>query len=334
MSNTMSTHIDKMVLRLFLVAFLVSASVLAYRATNYSPCKEVKIEVKTKDLVEGKLITFTDNTDNATSWEWNFGDSSKVVINKEALHVYNKPGKYNVSLMVNGICKETKEIIVKEKPFVIDSTKLAVFNLPRTIKVGKKLVVVDKTLNATTWEWRFGETAGANSTKKVAKYVYETPGLKTVSLVVNGDIKHATSKKIEVLPLKKQSRQINTISAVKRTVGDQIKDAPSILPLGKKDQKEKDALNDAPKTVPFISESQFKNKLILVSRKKVSANTFKKYLCGDLNKSIIVNGAKTTFLEFCELIKIKKVKIKEVKLYRDDNNCITNITIKRSKYIL
>lgn len=334
MSSKMSNHIDGMVIRLFLVAFLASASVLAYRATKYTPCKEVKFKIKSKDLTQGKLITFVDNTDNATSWEWNFGDSSKVVTNREALHVFDKPGEYNVSLRINGICEEVKKITIKEKPFVIDSTKLAVFNLPATIKVGKKLVVVDKTPNATTWEWRFGETAGANSTKKTAQYVYETDGLKTVTLVVNGDIKHATSKKIEVLPLKKKKTRINNISSVQRTVGKQISIAPTTAPLGQEEEVKKEEESTGPKTVPYISEKQFKNNLILVSRKKLTANAFKKYFCGDLNKSIVVNGEKTTFLEFCELIKIKKLKIKEVKLYREDNNCISNITIKRSKYIL
>ena len=321
-TNKMSNHIDKLVIRFFIITFFVSASVLAYKATLYSPCKEVTFAIKTKEFVEGKLIKFVDNTANAVSWEWNFGDGSKYTNNKEALHIFKKPGEYNVSLLVNGICQEVRNIVIKEKKFIIDSTKLAVFNLPASIRVGKKLVVVDKTPNATTWEWRFGETAGANSTKKLAKYTYETPGLKTVSLVVNGDIRHATNKKIEVLPIKKERGQINVVSSVKRTV-KRINDAPISNPLGA-----------GPKIIPYISEKSFKNKLNLVSRKKLSANAFKEYLCGDLNKSIVVNGQKTTFLELCELIAIKKLRIKEVKLFREDGNCITNITIKRSRYIL
>ena len=320
--NKMSNHIDKSVTHFFIIAFFVSASVLAYKATKYSPCKEVKFDIKTKEFVEGKLIKFVDNTANAVSWEWNFGDGSKYTNNKEALHIFKKPGEYNVSLLVNGICQETRKLVIKEKEFMIDSTKLAVFNLPKSIRVGKELVVSDKTANASTWEWRFGETAGANSTKKLARYTYETPGLKTVSLVVNGDIRHATNKKIEVLPAKKERNRINVIAPVKRTV-NRISDAPT-----------SEALGAGPKIIPYISNKSFKNKLNLVARKKLSANAFKEYLCGDLNKSIVVNGEETTFLKLCEIIAIKKLRIKEVKLYREDGNCIKNITIKRSRYIL
>ncbi len=328
--NKMSNHLDSSVIRFFILAFFVSASVLAYRATRYSPCKEVVFIVKTKDLVEGKLVKFVDNTSNAVSWEWDFDDGSKVITNKEALHVFKKQGAYNVRLRVNGICQEVQKIIIKERPFIIDVTKLAVFNLPASIIVGEELVLSDKTPNATTWEWRFGETAGVNSKKKLAKYTYETPGLKTVSLIVNGDIKHATNKKIDVLPLRREEVQVNVIASVNRTVGRRISNAPTSEALG----QHANASNTDKDEIPYITGNSFKKKLMLVSQKKLTADAFKEYLCGDLNKTIIVNGEKTTFLEFCELIKEKNLKVKEVKLYRNDNNCITNITIKRSKYIL
>lgn len=329
-TSKMSNHLDRSVIVFLVAAFIVSASFLTYRMTKYSPCRSLKINLKTKEFTEGKLIKFADNTKGATTWEWDFGDGSKNNTNKEALHVYKNAGEYMVSLLVNGICYDSQKLYVKKKPFIIDSSKIANFNLPSSIVVGKGLYVKDSTPNATAWEWRFGETAGVNSRKRSAKYTYESPGLKTVSLVVNGDVKHATHKKIQVLPLKKEVVKINQIVSVKRTVGKKIKTAPTTTALGQEEEK----ILKGPKTVPYISEKEFKNKLVLVSKKQLEVNDFKEYLCGDLNKSIVVNGQKTTFLEFCEKNKIKKFKIKEVKLYRDSNNCITNMTIKRSKYIL
>ncbi|MDC1161819.1 PKD domain-containing protein [Tenacibaculum sp.] len=323
-NNKMSNHIDKSVIRLFIIAFLISASVLAYRYTKYTPCKEVVFAVTSDDFRESKLVKFTDNTANAKVWKWNFGDSSKEVFSKEALHIYKKPGEYYVKLTVNDICERIEKVVIKQKIFVIDSTKLPIFKLPNSILVGEKLTVIDKTPNASTWEWRFGETANINSKERIAKYTYKESGLKTVSLIVNGDVQHMIKKRINVLPIEQEDERINDITAVQRTVDDGIKDKP----LDAMDS------NGAPKSVPFISESQFKNNLILVSKKKMSVNSFKKYLCGDLNKSIIVNGKKTSFLAFCELIKDKKLKIKEVKLYRDKgSNCIKDVTIVRKKFI-
>jgi len=308
--NIMSNHIDKSVIRLFLIVFLISVSVLAYRVTEYTPCKQVDFEIASDSYIEGTLIEFKDFTTNATAWEWDFGDGTKVETNREILHSFKKPGEYNVTLKINGICEDIKQVVIKEKPFVLDPTKLAVFSLPETIKVGETLKVKDETPNAQTWEWRFGETAKLNSEESRAEYVYESGGLKTVTLVVNGDVKHATSKQINVIEPKKEK----------------IKDAPDDVSSGKEGPSK-------PKTVPNITESQFKNNLNLVAKKKMTPDAFKEYFCGDLDKAIIVNGEKTTFLALCELLKSKKVKIRDVKLYKDTNNCINNITITRTKYL-
>ena len=331
---SMSDHIDKSVIKLFVIVLFISASILAYRATRYTPCKDVDFTINTEEFVVGKLIEFKDLTTQAKSWEWNLGDSSKVANNKNVLHSYEKPGEYQVSLKVNNACEISRKIVIKDRPFVLDTTKLAVFDLPESIKVGEELKVIDRTNNASKWEWRFGETAGINSESKVAKYTYESHGLKTVTLVVNGDVKHATSKQIMVLKDKSDiSRPVTTIKTQQRTVSNRrISDAPTNPTLS-------DALgpkpvgNNAPKTVPNISEAQFKNKLILVSKRQAKPQDFEIYFCGDLNKSIIVNGKNMKFLEFCELLKIKKFKIKEVNLIKDDKNCINNVSIIRSKFL-
>jgi len=329
----MSDHIDKSVLRLFLIVFLISVSVLAYRINEYTPCKKVEFNILTDDHTEGVLIKFRDETANANTWEWDFGDSTKVETNKEILHSFKNPGEYNVTLKINGICEDIKQITIKEKPFIIDQTKLPVFSLPKSIKLGETLKVVDKTPNARTWEWRFGETEGVNSVKRTAEYVFEKGGLKTVALVVNGDLKHVKSKQIRVID-EKEDKKREAVDKVKRTVGRVIKDDPTVNALGEEGGGEVEVEEDeGPKSVPNISENEFKSKLNLVARKQLDPSVFKEYFCGDLNKQIIVNGESTKFLELCELIKSKNIKIKEVKLYKEDNNCIKDITIVRGKYI-
>ncbi len=330
--NAFPKHLDKTVIRFFLAVFFISASVFAYRYTKYEPCKEVVFSVKAKEFRQEALIRFIDDTENANSWEWDFGDSTSVGTNREALHNYKNPGEYNVRLLINGICEKNELITIKEKLFVLDSTKLAKFELPDTINVGEVLKVTDETNNASTWEWRFGETNKANSTEKRAEYTYTEAGLKTVSLVVNGDLKHSTAKKINVLAIEKAEDVINPISKPKRPLGYAIKDKPKTLGSGIKDNP---SGRDKPIAAPFINEDQFKNKLLFVAAKKLKATSFSKYFCGNLKKQILVNGEETTFLKFCESIKGRRLKIKDLEIHRNPgSNCITELTVKHNKFSL
>ena len=181
----------------------------------------------------------------------------------------------------------------------IDSTKLPKFKLPNSIKLGKVLNVKDETDNASTWEWFFGEKATADSKKRRASYTYKKPGLYTVSLVVNGDMKHITKKKINVLPVEEQSNRIEGVVTNNIQLG-----GTKVKPLDEmnKTKEKPGGSKTKPKEVPYISDSDFKNKLRLVSDKKLNASAFSEYFCGEINKSIVVNGKTTTFLVFCEKI--------------------------------
>ncbi len=324
--KTKSKHLDKSVIFLFLITFLISASALAYKYVRYIPCKEVVFNIKAKEYRQDELIKFTDNTENATSWEWKFGDDSEVSTNEEALHIYKKPGEYTVKLIVNDICEKTEVITIKDKLFILDSTKLPVFEIPNSIKVGETLTIKDETDNASTWEWRFGETAEVNSTSKTAKYAYKEAGLKTISLIVNGDMKHIAEKRINVLPLEDEKDDINPITSTNRNIRDNIKANPL-------DGKTKTDKENTKKAVPFISEAQFKKNLTLVSKKKLTANAFSEYFCGDINKTIIANGKEVSFLLFCEKIRGRRLKIKQLNIYREKGtNCIKSVGIKHNKF--
>ena len=72
---------------------------------------------------------------------------------------------------------------------------------------------------------------------------------------------------------------------------------------------------------------------MLISEEKLNANAFSEYLCGEINKSIVVNGKTTTFLVFCETIKGKNLKIRDLTVYRDKgSNCIKTVTINHRKF--
>jgi len=57
-------------------------------------------------------IKVSSNVCCATTYEWNFGDSSSLVYSKEANHRYDAEGTYNVTLKVDGLLAKTIEVKV------------------------------------------------------------------------------------------------------------------------------------------------------------------------------------------------------------------------------
>lgn len=329
-----SKHLDKSVIFAFLAVFVVALTTWAFKYANNVPCEDINFAMEAKEYRVGELIKFVDNTSGAETWEWDFGDDSEKATRKQPLHIFEKEGEYQVNLLVNNVCERTETLVIKEKEEILDPSKFPVFELPESIMVGKTLEVKDMTENASTWEWRFGETASVNSKEKNAEYVFEESGLKTVSLIVNGDLKYITKKKINVLPRPGEKVVITEISQPKRDAGWNIKMAPKEEKNKIKDKPGGDGASGpmAPKAAPFINNNAFAVKLTQVADEKTRPQAFTEYFCGDINKGIVVNGKNTTFLVFCEKIKGKKVKKVKVNLIRDKgSNCIKTATIDYKK---
>ncbi len=334
----LTKHLDKNILRFFIVLFLLSTPVFAYRYMKNKTCKEVVFTTDADSYRQDELIKFMDNTDQAESWQWDFGDSTEVATIKNPLHVYKAPGEYNVSLMVNGFCQLTRVVNIDEKLIIRDPSKIPVFNIPETITVGESLVIKDLTPNATVWEWRFGETSSVNSKKRTAEYTYETPGLKTISLIVNHDEMHINEKQITVLPKVEINDDLNQIRGTGRRLGDGLPLRPpshTIRTDNPPATTTTETVEEAPpKIAPNISNSNFKNKLMLVAKNQIGAGAFIDYFCGNLNTNIIVNNKEISFLVFCEKIKNKNLKIRDLEIHNDPNtNCITTVTIKHRMII-
>lgn len=324
--------IDKNILFIFFGVSLLALFILIFKAIIHTPCDIVNFAINAKQYRVGEIIRFKDFSKNATTHKWSFGDSSAVRYDINPFHTYTKPGKYNITLTVNGKCDFTREITIKRKRPTIDSTRIAKFEIPNTIKVGELLTAKDLTKGATSWEWRFGEDSEVNSTYKNPTYSYTKPGLKTVLLIVNGDPRYGSQKQINVLPEivieKVKPKKIHrtpspavTSTSLPRAPGA-IPNAPPEKPIKKKKEKN-----------PSISRSAFAKKIISVSEGKASAKDFRPYLCGgNLQTNTSAKGKKTTFIEFCEKIKGKKIKIKSLELFKNkQTDCIEYISVDYSK---
>ncbi len=333
-----SNHIDKNVILILLGTIIVAATTVVIKIFNSDPCEIVDFGVEANQYRVGEIIRFKDFSDNVTERQWSFGDSTELRYTENPFHTYANPGTYKVELVVNGKCTLEQEIVINKKVSIIDSTKIAQFKIPNTIKVGDLLQAKDLTLKATSWEWRFGETSEVNSTFQNPTYSYLTEGLKTVTLIVNGDPRYSSQKKITVLPKTGKTTKMSKREE-RRTLRQEKRDRESII-------KYDPTINNAPPAsvkqepkevkpeIKQISRTAFAKKVIKVSKKEATANDFKPYLCDNLQVTTMAKGKKTTFLEFCEDIKGKKIKIKSLELFKNEKNkCIEYISIDYSKSI-
>lgn len=155
-------------------------------------------EVAPRVLIAGDAITFSDNTPDAKSWEWKFGDDDDF-LEKSGTHTYKEAGNYMLVLTVDGKLTDSVKIVVNEP--VEDTTAKVVVQIdgPEATKVGVPVSFTDNTPGATVWHWKFGESGREDGNTQTVKYTYNTPG--TYEVVVTNDKSTSTGrKKIIVTP--------------------------------------------------------------------------------------------------------------------------------------
>ncbi|WP_410508553.1 PKD domain-containing protein [Methanosarcina hadiensis] len=138
-------------------------------------------------------VSFTDmSTGVPTSWYWGFGDGS-YSLDQNPSHVYNKEGKYTVTLTV----RNNLGVSTAKKIRYIDVGMLPVadFTADRTLgKAPMALRFIDKSAGSpTSWYWDFGD--GSTSRSKNPIHIYSKAGKYNVTLKVTNSIGTNTTMK-------------------------------------------------------------------------------------------------------------------------------------------
>lgn len=125
-------------------------------------------------------VTFTNTSTDATVYSWSFGDG---VISTEVspTHTYTQPGDYTVSLIAsNGVLSDT---LTKANYIEVNwpSPKADFSATPRDGVDPLTVIFTDKSENAQTWLWNFGD--GSNSIEQHPTHIYKR-GSYSVSLLI------------------------------------------------------------------------------------------------------------------------------------------------------
>ena len=336
-SHHLAGRLDERVILTMLGVALLAMIIMAARYKSHEVCVPFYIKTVAQHYNAGEVIRFETNA-SGKHFFWDFGDG-QVNDTKgfTVVHAFDEPGEYTVALTTQANCTEYKTVMIAPAPKTADPALVPEFICPQSAEVGKPVQFQDTTRGATRWEWRFGETATVDATYRVATYTYTTPGLKTVSIVINNNEQRMGICKIYVNPaapppVKSESKSGGSGGARGIVV---IPEKPTNDPLGGGTTAEPLPTAPPPPVIvraPDITSKEFENGLRAVVNNFKNAQSFSAYLCGNLNLQVSFNGAAVSFTEMCNRLSAikneKKIKRLNVQLIKNEQtNCIIAMVV-------
>jgi hypothetical protein len=340
---------DIRVILVFAVVLLFGIISFLIQFFNHVDCDNIKYYILSDHSQSEEPIEFYDQTHNARSWKWDFGDGSPNDLRRHTLHTYKNPGKYMVTLTINGECVTSRELILKDK-YILDKLGTPEIITSKIITAGQPTYFYSTAEHAKTWEWGFGENRGIDETSSNPVYTFTSPGEKTITLVVNGNYSRVAKKIIYVHPrVIKKTNPLDVTSyiyeknaeafalprgSVKK---DPLEDMLQYVPVSPKSKTQKDSII-AIKKAPKVSEDQFEILLNKVAEGSKVKDDFSEFLCDDLEVPVVKNNDElVTFAQLCSNLKGKKIKIESIRLNKDKTtDCIKGLSInyKVKKYFI
>lgn len=131
---------------------------------------------------DGLRVLFTDKSEEAESWSWDFGDGASST-SKNPEHTYGQPGTYNVTLTARnkaGSASKSKFVAVDR-----GEAPKAAFEFQAN---GLNVVFIDRSEGKpTSWTWEFGDCSGplCQSNEQNPTHTYAAPGTYTVILTAS-----------------------------------------------------------------------------------------------------------------------------------------------------
>ncbi len=125
-------------------------------------------------LSVGDTLLFEDKTQFAKTKRWNFADGTTSDKNS-GIHFYNKPGYYQVSLIVDNKYTKSFPVMVTARSVKQpkDSVKSKTTIEAQSQAMQNENVQFRAVSNASQFAWKFGETGNTDSKDKLAIYAYK-----------------------------------------------------------------------------------------------------------------------------------------------------------------
>jgi PKD repeat protein len=341
---------------------ILAIGLAGYKMTGNKPCVNVIVAINgttqglNKTFFIGETVRFSALFSEGKKVEWDFGDNSNVESGMRSTHTYKTEGRFPVTITIDGNCIQHDMVTIKK--FIADTTVTnndalkSLFGNPidgnYSPTVGQA-VVYSSTVDARSYEWSISNYSNYQiKNTKEAQYVFLTPGLKVLQLVLDGDPTKTYKKDIIVQPLSFASSgsqqaapppQIPVyipsapLSEKEKTQTEPEKPADKPIDKPVTDTKP-EVKTDAPvitKPVTIrIGNENFKDMLQDVVNNNLDVADFNDYLCDQGKTRVLINDEKnwTNFADLCNKIRgDKRVTITGVEQTLE-NNCVVKIKVK------
>ena len=169
---------------LYLISFTKGPDAVSLAPADETYFKDIELEfvpyiaefsADVTDICQWNSVTFTDESVNASTWEWDFGaGADPPTASTQGPHtvVYSEPGPVSVSLNINGSVTETKSGYI-----IVNATPTADFSFSL---FGLTVEFTNLSGNATSYAWDFGD--GNTSNENNPTHTYATAGTYDVTL--------------------------------------------------------------------------------------------------------------------------------------------------------
>lgn len=334
-SSNIFSNFDYRILILFLVIIIVGLTIFYFRSRNALDCGESRMIINSENFAVGEVIEFINDSENAEEWEWDFGDGTPKDYRKSTLHKYDSPGIYQIKLTLNKNCVKEKLIEITDQGRIIDRTKLPYIVGPNRVELGDPVTFrynyyTDQTMS---WQWSFGESGQIDATNEYPTYIFQFPGKKVISLIINGDVDYKAYKTIYVVPKTPYEGEKDTLEAYiyqkpienfDKPEGNpqksRIPSAVNSIPL-KQPSNQKDL-------APDVSTEKFKLFLQQVIKQTNEKEVLYEYLCQQKEIPVQKNGEEILSLsEFLNDVIGKDVRIESLRLQKNNLNCVESFSI-------
>ena len=148
----------------------------------YYPEPTANFSMSKTTAVDGELVTFTNLSEHASTYSWNFGDGSNLSPDTNPTHSYDRSGTFSVILSVTGPGGNDQVAKTIESYYNEPVASFAVNKT--TVYQNENVVFTNSSIYATDYEWNFDD--GNSSTAANPTHSYSNTGTYTVTLTASG----------------------------------------------------------------------------------------------------------------------------------------------------
>jgi len=167
-----------LIIYVLIAVIVIGMTVYLLRGTLFLK-RTVQAAILKNELYLNEKLVFTDNTEKAEKWLWEFGDGNNSKV-QNGTYQFKRTGSYIIRLTVNGDMKIQFPVTVRDSIITSKDTLLQI-NGPTSGIVNEE-IRLEAVGGGEHFEWSFGETGRVDVNGRTALYTFHKPGRFIVQL--------------------------------------------------------------------------------------------------------------------------------------------------------